>query len=308
MTEPPHSDKQVISDDNNYSDKQVVLSNNSIREYYKPEPNPFIEPRHDNDSHKEVVNVSSFNDSTPEAQSTLRRRICGLSPRTFYIIAVITIIAIGAAVGGGVVASTSNHKNHNSAANSSIGADGIQAGSTTTKAPISGTLSSATTSTTTKNPSLSSSPPSSTPTIGPITSAPSKTHGVALSTTTIVGASTTLLSDCPSSNNTLFTIDGASFRKACANDYLSNDENVVNTPAESLNDCIVLCNAYNVLNRAEIKSGNSNICNAVCWRSTIIGDDFPGQCFGFTTTNSSGAFVYAGGSNCNSAALINQSF
>jgi len=103
-------------------------------------------------------------------------------------------------------------------------------------------------------------------------------------------------------------INGASFRKICANNYLSNNENVVNTPTESLNDCIALCDAYNVLNRTEIKSGTSNICNAVCWRSTIIGDDFPGQCFGTTTTNSSGAFVYTGDSKCDSAALINQSF
>lgn len=82
----------------------------------------------------------------------------------------------------------------------------------------------------------------------------------------------------------------------------------MNQQTTSLDNCISLCDAYNTLNQAKIKAGTVDICNAVCFRVTITGDDFPGQCFGFETTNSSAAFVYTGDTRCDSAALINQSF
>jgi hypothetical protein len=128
-----------------------------------------------------------------------------------------------------------------------------------------------------------------------------------ITTTSTVGPSTTLILDCPSSNNTLYSAGGALFRKLCSNDFLNaKSQDVVNQPTGSLNDCINLCAGYNLDNETAIASGRETVCNAVCRRATIAGDDFPGQCFGFATQNSSGNFVLGGDIRCDSAPWINQ--
>jgi hypothetical protein len=101
------------------------------------------------------------------------------------------------------------------------------------------------------------------------------------------------------------------FRKACNTAFLhsgGDDALAVNVPVASLNDCINLCVGYNQQNASGIASGNDIVCNSVCWRNTFD-TDFPGQCFGFQTQNSSNQFTYAPGNNsvCDSAAWINQS-
>lgn len=61
-------------------------------------------------------------------------------------------------------------------------------------------------------------------------------------------------------------------------------------------------------NKTSIAKGVDNVCNAVCWRNSFVNDDFPGMCFGFTTQNSSNAFVTQTEAICDGAAWIDQSF
>ena len=98
------------------------------------------------------------------------------------------------------------------------------------------------------------------------------------------------------------------FRKICNLSYQNslNGFAVVNSPTTSLDDCVNLCAAYNVQNQTEIAAGESDVCNAVCWRNTFVNDEFPGQCFGYTTQNSSNAFVVNQETICDAAAWINQ--
>lgn len=98
------------------------------------------------------------------------------------------------------------------------------------------------------------------------------------------------------------------FRKICQNAALNQNgiDAVVNTPTSNLDSCIQLCAAYNVENASQILSGASDVCNAVCWRDTITGNDWPGQCFGYSTRNSSSEFILTSDDRCAGAALINQ--
>jgi hypothetical protein len=81
----------------------------------------------------------------------------------------------------------------------------------------------------------------------------------------------------------------------------------VEIAVSSLDDCISACAAYNVQNAAGIAAGEGNLCNTVCWRATIEGDDYPGVCFGFTTVLSAdGGFVYGGDERCDSGLLVSQ--
>jgi hypothetical protein len=227
------------------------------------------------DSYKEAHNDTRNNDANTMdySEPVTPKRICGITPRIFYIlVAVVTLIIVGAAVGGGVGGSQASKK---STSRSST----VLAGQSAT---------------------------SNNATQGPITAAPTATT-YPITTTSTVGPSTTLILDCPSSNNTLYNAEGALFRKLCSNNFLNaNSQDVVNEPANSLNDCINFCAAYNLNNETAIAAGTDTVCNAVCWRATIVGDDFPGQCFGFATQNSSGNFVLAGDTKCDSAAWINQ--
>lgn len=248
-----------------------------------------------------------YKDAEPQ-NTPSKRLICGLAAKSFWAIlaVIVAIVVVGAAVGGGVGGSivAKNNRNANSAASSP------SSGSASTTAPAS--KSSASAGPITSLPASSSTGTSG----GPITSPPanSSTSTPAVTTTQLPGPSTTLLRDCPSSNNTLYTVDIGSlmyFRKICNLSYRNslNGYAVIDKPTTSLDDCIQLCAAYNVQNGTEIAAGTSDLCNAVCWRNTFTdGNAWPGQCFGYTTQNSSSSFVVDSESICDSAAWVNQSF
>lgn len=219
-----------------------------------------------------------------------KRILCGVSARTFWILlaVIITTIVIAAAVGGGVGRSLASRNSKNADSSASSLPLSSPAQSTTSTTPSSTTTSLST---------------------GPITSSPTNTP--AITVTQLPGPTTTLLRDCPSSNNTLYSINIGSvmtFRKVCNLSYQNtlNGSAMVNEPTTSLDDCINLCAAYNAQNKNEIATGQESVCNAVCWRNTFVDDEFPGQCFGYTTQNSTNAFIVNKEAICDSAAWINQ--
>jgi hypothetical protein len=153
------------------------------------------------------------------------RRICCLALKTFCIVAAITIIVIAAAVSGGLGATEAQQK--------------LQRLRPNHKLKLKFKLI--------NNP---------TPTTSDSTSS--------LTTTPVVGPSTTLLRDCPSSNDTLYTINpGApmTFRKICGTTFLNaiNGTNVVETTMSTLNDCINPCGTYNEANKADITKRSDNV-------------------------------------------------
>jgi hypothetical protein len=212
------------------------------------------------------------------------RTICGLRRRIFWIVVIVVVIVVGAVVGGGVGgALASKSASHNSNAN--------DAGATQPPPP--------------QSSSIGATPTSVEPTI-------------TVTTTSIVGPSSTILRDCPSSNGTLYDVTlgdtKMSFRKACDISFVNVNgiDNAYGKPVKSLNECIDLCAAFNINNKTQIAAGTSRICNAVCWRNTFdkINDWPGGMCFGFTSQNSSGTFRYKlpAETRCDSAALINQAY
>ncbi|KFY33327.1 hypothetical protein V494_07740 [Pseudogymnoascus sp. VKM F-4513 (FW-928)] len=243
------------------------------------------------------------------------RVICGLAPRTFWIfltviIAIVVVGAVGGGSAGAIVTGspgvTSDSGSLPSESNSTP-SETSQSESKSTPSGISPSGSKSTPSET--SPSKSKPTPSSPTTSSPTSTTPS------LTTTELRGPSATLLSDCPSSNNTLYSVDIGfvmTFRKICGLSY-PNDlgSTLVNVASKSLNDCINLCAAYNVQIRADIKAGKADVCNAVCWRNTFDNNDFPGQCFGYTSkrdaTGGEG-FAIQKESICDSAAWVNQDF
>jgi hypothetical protein len=274
--EAPYSDLQVAPvQHSDYSGLQ--LPDYSGLQHYKPKTNG--------------ADLPDPEQKAPPETSFPKRIICGLAARNFWILAlIIAIIVIGAAVGGGVGGSLASKrsKTASSLASSSSTAP-VQSGSTSASP-------------------ATASPTSTSHSTGPITST---TNTPSLTTTEVPEPTTTLLRDCPSSNNTLYSVDIGSvmtFRKICNLSYQNslNTFAVVDAPTSSLDDCINLCAAYNVQNKTEIAAGESNVCNAVCWRNTFVNDDFPGQCFGYTTQNSSNAFIVNPEAKCDSAAWINQ--
>ncbi|KAI1362735.1 hypothetical protein F5Y08DRAFT_329897 [Xylaria arbuscula] len=189
--------------------------------------------------------------------------IFGLNRSTFWIIfAVSTFVIIGAIVGG-VAGGLLSRNDSNSGTNTSA--------------------------------SLTSSYLSSSPSLTPTVSTPTNT------TSTVILPTATLLRDCPSSNGTLFDVAMGSeepliFRKFCTAGlrHVINSIDVTNEATQSLNDCINACVDYNIANKTAIATGNNQTCNAVCWRNTDQLDNInqiPGQCFGFTTGNTSSGFV-----------------
>lgn len=93
----------------------------------------------------------------------------------------------------------------------------------------------------------------------------------------------------------------------CSVKLVGNGDNVYNEKTASLNDCINRCANYNDANRTGIASGSNGVCNAVCWRHSLS-SDWPGECFGFSTQNSSsgGFSIDTSGTECDSAGWINQ--
>jgi hypothetical protein len=235
------------------------------------------------------------------------KTICGLRKRAFWIVFIIAVIVIAAAVAGGVggVLATRSGRSETTSPETAI--------STSTPASIAASRSSSSSSTAPPS-SLSAPPPSS-------SSTPTSTSPPSLSTTTLIGPSSTILRDCPSSNNTLYSVTTGStpqhFRKLCGNTYPSVQgvRDAVSTVVASLDECINLCAAYNVRNRTRIQAGEDSVCNSVCWRNTFErpkNDWEGGRCFGFLTQE-----VTSGGAGeegfrakvpaedrCDSAALI----
>lgn len=283
-----------------YSDLQVVVAEEEPK-YSLGGPQKAWTIPEQLSSDKIAVQATTHDFPTPVygdaegAQSKSRRtdRICGLSKQVFWIlIGVAIVVVIGAAVGGGVGASLSNKSNFKSL-------------------PVAGSSSSTSTSTTTiaiapanSVTLVSSQSESSTQSATPTTQSSSRT----VSTTTIVGPSGTLLSDCPSSNNTVYTPDSSTeqFRKLCGVSLLNvnNDAAAVTVQVTTLDDCISACAGFNLQYASDIAAGKTSVCNAACWRST--GGDYGGWCYGYTTQNTSGTFHYGDDTRCNSAALINQ--
>lgn len=170
-----------------YSDLQVVPNDDSysgLEHYNDTKAANF-------DSHKIFDPLAASPDSP--------KLICGLAPKKFWIIAgVLLLVVIGAAVGGGVGGSLSQKNSDKASTASSSSATPTAQGQT------------------------SSGSPTSSATTGPITSSPTNTP--ALTTTEVAGPSTTLLRDCPSSNNTLYTLNigtSMTYRKYCNKAFLN---------------------------------------------------------------------------------------
>lgn len=270
---------------NHYSDLQVVPQDENpkylVSSLYEPRDDDGLQEAY---SHKIMTEGQLYDGS--QGQPTKKRR-CGLPIKIFWVVVAIAIVVvIAAAVGGGVGGSLSG-KNIKPVADAQASAS--------TK--ITTTSSSLTAST---SAPLTTSQSSGTPTISQII----------ISTSTTQSAEYTLLVDCPSSNWTVYTPPGTSqmFRKICQNAALNVNgiDAVINSPTSNLDSCIQLCAAYNVQNATEINSGASDICNAVCWRDTIANDDWPGQCFGYSTRNGTNSFILTDDTRCAGAALINQ--
>ena len=267
-----------------YSDLEVAPSTHrdSTLEVYEKEGG--------NDTYKEAHESHAAYYGVAETPTSDRasRRICGLPAKRFWLIAaVVAIVIIAAAVGGGVGGSLAGKGSSSSASASESAASVIAA--------VTGAGGSS----------------SSSSIIASITSAPTPTKSIV--TTSTAFGTTTLYPDCPSSNDTIYRAannDAYLYRKICGDAYLNADNGFpsVNEQSRSLDACINLCTAYNIAEHADIASGAKPVCNAVCWRATIENDDYPGQCFGFRTQNSSSDFVLSGDNRCDSAAWINQSF
>jgi len=264
---------------------------------------------------------------TYSSEAPQPRRVCGLPIRVFWIITIIGIlVVVGAAIGVGVgtVMASENKSGVESAPSDSGNTIPGSISSTTSEGQSSDSTSPASSGRTAKPTVSSTSGQQLTDSTSSIASqrssdvtTPTQTSTVPVTTTQIIGPDYTLQHDCPSSNNTIYDAKVGSvnmnFRKVCSMGYLNtlqaigdNRGDTINAPASSLNGCIDLCASYNVQNATEIATAKSFVCNAVCWRNSLDNDDFPGQCFGFTTQNSSNAFVFAEEVKCDSAAWVDQ--
>jgi hypothetical protein len=228
-----------------HSDLEVVPKAEApeAQKYAYYAPDPYKDP--DTDTHKVVYNTSN-----PEVPR--ERTICGLQRRTFWIVAIVAIIVVAAAAGGGIggaLATKSSSKSND--ANDA----GAGAGAARQSPPPETSIST----------SIAPTP----------TSAQSSTT---ITTTSIVGPTSTIYRDCPSSNGSLYDVTlgdtKMSFRKACEISYLNSNgiDNAYGKPVKSLNECIDLCAAFNINNKTQIAAGTSRICNAVCWRNTFALD------------------------------------
>ncbi|KAK2592839.1 hypothetical protein QQS21_009442 [Conoideocrella luteorostrata] len=207
-----------------------------------------------------------------------RKRTCGLSPRVFWLVICVGLLLIAglvAGVVGGVVGSKQHSKSEDTSSSSSSSSS-LSRSSSSTANPTSTSASS-----------------------------------VSITTVTEAAPTQTLYRDCPSSNYTVYLALGDSrnqFRKICSASFHHwSSAELVNKKTSSLNDCIDLCATYNKNNATEIAAGRGSICNSVCWRHKLDDPDWPGQCFGGVTQNSSTAgFSIQDELICDSAAWINQ--
>ena len=171
-----------------------------------------------------------------------------------FLIALLFIIII-AAVLGGVLGSVLHKKNSDTSQSQSSG-------------PIKSVtvVQSLTLSHPTSQPASSSA---QTPTI---TLGPSETYSKISSPTL------TLSRDCPSSNGTTVITNDVPpqrFVKNCNWIYRPTDGNIFDAVVSTLDACIGLCAAWNVVNG----TGDLGNCTDVAWR-TDMGQEWPGRCWG----------------------------
>ena len=210
-----------------------------------------------------------------------QKRICGLRVQLFWIVFAAASILVAGAIIGGVVGSLQASKSKPQPMNSS--------------AP------------TTTSASRVESP--ATTMMGTKTKASEISTSISIATLPTGGGLRTLYYDCPSSNNTIYESQGKQeyqFVKRCGESFTGTANDYVNQKANSLNECIDLCIAYNQKNEAAIESGDSEPCSSVCWRNGQDNDDFPTQCFSGTYKNATGGgFKMQNELKCDSAAWIN---
>jgi hypothetical protein len=201
-------------------------------------------------------------------QDTPKRRVSRLNNRAFWALVVIALVVIIAAALGGGLGGGLSHRPNAASATQTHNTTNT-ANTTTTTSSVQISLTEITNPTSTRSPF-------------------------------------TLIHDCPSSNNTICSAQFGStdfeFRKICSQTISGGGRpNSVDTPTISLNECIDLCAAWNANSEAPP-------CQAVCWRNGFLGEDHPGQCYGYPTTDTSTGFDIAPDApNCDSAVWINQS-
>lgn len=173
-----------------------------------------------------------------------KKRICGLASRLFWILfAVTAVIIVGAAVGVGVGVGLSISNRSQSAQSSSESAASTSTTNPTSLGVVSTSVS-------------ASASASDTPTT-------TTAESTSVTTTDVVGPSSTLFRDCPSSDKTLHDVtlgnDTYVFRKFCSTVLVATGDNVISTPMADLNSCINQCAKYNYNSASEIDSGESAV-------------------------------------------------
>jgi hypothetical protein len=256
--------------------------------------------KHKSTVYPEVVpgTVQSSSKSKPKPKPTppkptsvkKTRRICGARPRIFWVLfAAISTIIISVGVGSfvGITLSRQNYNTQND------------------NAPLRQNPSTISTS---QLPSESSSVLAAEKSVSPT----STLNPPSVTTSRIPGASVTLLSDCPSANDTIYNVTHGDttlyFRKLCNTLYPNapgEKINVVKQETSSLNDCIELCATYDILQEENVKAKNVDRCSAVCWRNSSD-KEIPSVCFGYQIQNSTSGFVTEEDTVCDSAAWINE--
>jgi hypothetical protein len=289
MSSVPHSDLPEVAPNRDLPEAHQKYAHYAPETYHTQES--YLYP--DTDTHKVAYSIDVKDAPRPAT-------ICGLKRRSFWIAAIVAAIVVVAAVGGGIGGALASRSPRTGA----IKADSPQA--EPTSSPASSSSSASSSSVSAPSPTLTPTPTSAEPT-------------TSITTTTIVGPSSSILRDCPSANDTIYDVTlgdtKMSFRKECEISIVSvkTNANAVVKVVPSLNDCINLCAAYNINNRTRIAAGTDNLCNSVCWRNTFdkSNDWAGGMCFGFTTQNTtSGAIRYKlpAETRCDSAIMINQPF
>ncbi|KAK5120412.1 hypothetical protein LTR85_006351 [Meristemomyces frigidus] len=214
-------------------------------------------------------------------------KVCGLRPWVFCAIVLCAAVVVVGAVVGGVAGSLA--KDHASPSDASV---------SQTSTTASGTLS-----------------PSASPGSANTSASPTVVEDT-ITISIIASPSSTLYSDCPSSNNTIYSVHYDAYptmywRRFCgivinSPDINSDDTDYVNQGSTSLTNCIDLCATWNVENQAAIANNTQAACSGVCWRNQYD-TEYPGHCFGGATSNtSSGEFDLVLESKCDSAGWINQ--
>ncbi|KAL2786086.1 hypothetical protein BJX66DRAFT_313493 [Aspergillus keveii] len=211
-----------------------------------------------------------------------RGQICGIKKTTFWILVAAAVVILAAAgLGAGLGVGLSQNSN-----------EGSQDPVTTT---IIRSATAAPTPTTTATPTLSET-------------------SITASRGTINDETVILYRDCPSSNNTLYSIEidttTYQFRKECNAHVVHEGQypNLVRQVAASLNDCMNLCAMYNYLNTTT-DTDLDFACSAVCWRNGFEGNDWPGVCFGYPGLDQEsevpGGFLIEPDTLCDSAVWVN---